>query len=53
MTVGFSGIEKVDSATVVFGYEGGAYASVLKLTDDVVCSVVPETGVDICCAGMW
>lgn len=46
MAVGFSGIETVYTALVYFGYEGSAYASFPKLTDDIIGTVVAEPMVD-------
>lgn len=46
MAVGFAGIETVDASLVDFGYKGGADASFLKLSDDIIRTVVAESVID-------
>ena len=51
MAVGLTGIETVDAALVDFGYEGGADASLKKLTDDIIGTVVAESVIDFTGSG--
>lgn len=51
MAVGFAGIETVDAALVDFGYEGGADASLMKLTDDIIGTAVAESVINFTGSG--